>query len=80
MRNRDSGTLRGKRMTGFGRVSVRKQLYMSMLSAIQHNPVISKHYQHLLKNGKTKMVAIVACMRKLLTILNAMVKKNETWQ
>ena len=78
--NRDSGTLRGKRVTGFGRVNVRKQLYMPMLSAIQYNPVISNYYQHLLKNGKAKMVALVACMRKLLTILNAMVKKNETWQ
>lgn len=78
--NRDSGTLRGKRMTGFGRVDVRKQLYMPVLSATQHNPVIRAYYQRLLKNGKAKMVAIVACMRKLLTILNAMVKKNETWK
>jgi len=67
-------------MTGFGRVDVRKQLYMPMLSAIQHNPVIRAYYHRLLKNGKAEMVALVACMRKLLTILNAIVKKNEAWQ
>lgn len=78
--NRDSGTYRGKRMTGGGRVDVRKQLYMPALVAIQHNPVIRKYYQRLLKKGKAKMIAVVACMRKLLTILNAMVKKNEIWQ
>ncbi len=78
--NKDSGKLRGKRMTGGGRVDVRKQLYMPALVAIQHNPVIRKYYKHLLKKGKAKMVAVVACMRKLLTILNVMVKKNETWQ
>ena len=78
--NRDSGRLRGKRMTGGGRVNVRKQLYMPTLVAIQHNPVIRKYYNHLLKQGKVKMVAVVACMRKLLTILNSMVKKNESWK
>lgn len=78
--NRDSGTFRGKRMTGFGRVNIRKQLYMPTLVAVQHNPVISAYYKRLLKKGKAKMVAVVACMRKLLTILNAMVKKNETWK
>ena len=78
--NRDSGMFRGKRMTGGGRVDVRTQLHMPTLVAIQHNPVIRKYYQRLLKNGKAKMIAVVACMRKLLTILNAMVKKNETWK
>jgi len=78
--NRDSGKFRGKRMTGGGRVDVRTQLYMPTLSAIQHNPVIRNYYRHLLKQGKIKMVAVVACMRKLLTILNAIVKKNETWK
>jgi len=78
--NRDSGKLRGKRITGGGRVNVRNQLFMPALVAIQHNPVIRKYYHHLLKEGKVKMVAVVACMRKLLTILNAMVKKNESWK
>ena len=78
--NRDSGKLRGKRITGGGRVDVRNQLYMPALVAIQHNPVIRKYYKHLLKLGKVKMIAVVACMRKLLTILNAMVKKNESWK
>jgi len=68
---------RGKRMTGGGRVDVRTQFYMPTLVAIQHNPVIRKYYQRLLKNGKAKMIAVVACMRKLLTILNSIVKKKD---
>jgi transposase len=77
--NRDSGTFRGKRMTSGGRRMVRKQLYMPTLVAIQHNPVIRAYYQRLLKNGKSKMVALVASMRKILTILNAMVAHNQQW-
>jgi transposase len=77
--NRDSGLYRGKRMTGGGRHDLRAGLYMPTLVAIRHNPVIRAFYQHLLGHGKTKMVAVVAAMRKLLTILNALVKKNESW-
>jgi transposase len=77
--NRDSGTFRGKRMTGAGRRNVRSRLYMPTLVAIRHNPPIRRFYQHLLAKGKAKMTAIIACMRKLITILNTMVAKNEPW-
>lgn len=77
--NRDSGTFRGKRMTGGGRRDVRSRLYMPTLVAIRHNPVICQFYQRLLSNGKSKMTAIIACMRKLITILNTMIAKNEAW-
>lgn len=77
--NRDSGTFRGKRMTGAGRRDVRSRLYMPTLVAIRHNPPIRRFYQHLLAKGKAKMTAIIACMRKLITILNTMVAKNEAW-
>jgi len=77
--NRDSGTFRGKRMTGGGRKEVRTRLFMPTLVAIQHNPVIRVFYERLLKAGKTKMVAIIACMRKLLVILNSLVAKNQSW-
>jgi transposase len=77
--NRDSGTFRGKRMTGAGRRDVRSRLFMPTLVAIRFNPVISRFYKHLLAKGKVKMTAIIACMRKLLTILNFMVAKNEAW-
>jgi len=77
--NRDSGTFRGKRMTGAGRRDVKSRLYMPTLVAIRHNNVIRSFYQHLLSKGKPKMTAIIACMRKLITILNIMVAKNETW-
>ncbi len=75
--NRDSGTFRGKRMTGAGRRDVRSRLYMPTLVAIRHNQPIRRFYQHLLAKGKAKMTAIIACMRKLITILNTMVAKNE---
>lgn len=77
--NRDSGTFRGKRMTGAGRRNVRSRLYMPTLVAIRHNPPIRRFYQHLLAKGKAKMTPIIACMRKLITILNTMVAKNEAW-
>ena len=77
--NRDSGTFRGKRMTGAGRRDVRARLYMPTLVATRHNPVICRFYERLLANGKTKMTAIIACMRKLITILNIMAAKNELW-
>lgn len=77
--NRDSGMFRGKRMTGGGRRGVRSRLYMPVLSAIRYNPVIRKFYRHLLEEGKKKMTAVVAAMRKLVVILNTMVKNNQTW-
>lgn len=77
--NRDSGLFRGKRMTGGGRAQVRCALYMPMLAAVRHNPAIRVFYQRLVNNGKAKMVALVAAMRKLLTILNTMIKNNLLW-
>jgi len=78
--NRDSGQWRGSRHIEGGRRQVRQALYMATLSATRHNPVIRAFYQRLLANGKAKKVALVACMRKLLTILNAMVKKQQSWR
>jgi transposase len=70
----DSGKMRGKRRIGGGRGDVRKALYMSTLVATRHNPIIRVFYQRLLAAGKPKKVALTACMRKLLTILNAVVR------
>lgn len=78
--NHDSGKHRGKRMIQGGRTSVRCGLYMATLVATRHNPVIRDFYQRLLEKGKLKKVALVACMRKLLVILNAMIRDNRTWQ
>lgn len=78
--NRDSGPKRGKRRTFGGRASVRRALYMAALVASRCNPVIRRFYQRLLDCGKEKKVALTACMRKLLVILNAMVRKGETWR
>lgn len=78
--NRDSGTFRGKRMIGGGRASVRAVLYMATLTASRWNPVIKTFYKHLLASGKAKKSALVACMRKLLTILNAIVRDRTPWQ
>ena len=77
--NRDSGQFRGKRITGGGRREVRTALFMLTLSAIRWNPVIRNYWNHLISAGKSKMVAIVACMRKLIVILNSMVAKKEAW-
>lgn len=77
--NRDSGTMRGKRTIFGGRVQVRCALYMATLVAVRHNCVIKTFYARLLIAGKPKKVAIVACMRKLLTILNAMVRTGKKW-
>ena len=77
--NRDSGTYRGKRMVYGGRARVRSALYMATLVATQHNPVIRAFYHRLVEAGKAKKVALTACMRKLLTILNAMIKHNTPW-
>jgi transposase len=78
--NRDSGTLRGTRTTWGGRAHVRATLYMSTLVAVRYNPVLKAFYQRLCTAGKAKKVALTACMRKLLTILNAMVKHQKPWQ
>jgi transposase len=78
--NRDSGTLRGKRTIWGGRAVVRTALYMAALVATKWNPVIKAFYQRLLTTGKAKKVALVACMHKLLIILNAMVKQKTSWQ
>lgn len=77
--NRDSGQMRGKRAIFGGRADVRRALYMAVLVAIVHNPVIKAFYERLVAAGKPKKVAIVACMRKLITILNAMVKTGTSW-
>ena len=78
--NRDSGTYSGKRFIGGGRADVRRVLYMATLVATRFNQRIQVYYKHLLAKGKAKKVALVACMRKLLTILNTLVKKNELWK
>ncbi len=77
--NRDSGQFRGKRMTGGGRGEIRSLMHMPTLAAIRHNPVIRKYYQRLVSAGKIKMVAVTACMRKLIVIVNSMVAKKEAW-
>lgn len=71
---RDSGQMRGRRHIQGGRSQIRRTLYMATLTAARHNPVIRAHYQRLVAAGKFKKVALVACMRKLLTILNAMAR------
>ena len=78
--NDDSGTHHGRRFTWGGRRDVRAVLYMATLSATRHNPLIRAFYQHLRAVGKEFKVAMVACMRKLLTILNAMLKTNTPWR
>ena len=77
--NRDSGTLRGKRTVWGGRSQVRAALYMAALVATRYNPVLRDFYQRLCAAGKPKKVALTACMRKLLTILNVMVKHHSHW-
>jgi transposase len=78
--NRDSGTKSGKRFIGGGRGHVRRVLYMATLVAIRYNPSIKAFYVHLKSKGKESKVAIVACMRKLITLLNLLVKTNQMWQ
>ena len=77
--NCDSGTLRGTRHCWGGRAPVRSALYMATLSAIRCNPVIRRFYQRLIGAGKPRKVALTACMRKLLVILNAMVRDGAPW-
>ena len=78
--NRDSGKMRGRRTTWGGRAKVRCVLYMAALVASRRNPVLAAFYQRLLHAGKAKKLALTAVMRKLLTILNAMVRDNKRWQ
>lgn len=78
--NRDSGTLRGRRTVYGGRAEVRAVLYMGALVATHHNPVIKAFYERLRAAGKAKKVALTACMHKLLTIMNAMVRDLKPWQ
>lgn len=78
--NRDSGNFRGKRSVWGGRAKIRAVLYMSTLVATRHNAVIRAFYQRLCAAGKEKKVALTACMRKLLTILNAMIKHRTPWR
>ncbi len=76
----DSGKRQGKRYIRGGRAEVRCVLYMATVSAIMHNPPIKAMYERLKTAGKPSKLAITACMRKLLTILNAMLKNNQTWK
>ena len=77
--NRDSGQMRGRRRVFGGRAAVRSTLYMAILSAIRFNPVIKEFYERLVANGKENKVAMTACMRKLIVILNAMVRDQRPW-
>ena len=78
--NRDSGLLRGRRTVWGGRARVRATLYMATLTATRYNPVIRAFYERLCASGKAKKLAITACMRKMLTILNSMLRHHATWQ
>ena len=78
--NRDSGHFRGKRCISGGRADIRSVLYMATLAATRFNPVIKAFHKRLKEAGKVPKVAIVACMRKLLTILNAMIKTSQKWK
>ena len=77
--NRDSGKMRGKRQIWGGRARLRAVLYMGAMVASRFNPVIRDFYQRLLAAGKPKKVALTACMRKLLVILNSMLKRRSPW-
>jgi len=78
--NRDTGKSTGKRFCKGGRNQVRRVLYMATIAATRFNPVIKQHYQNLCNHGKLKKVALIACARKLLVTLNAMVRNNRAWQ
>ena len=77
--NKDSGSFKGTKSVWGGRAYIRSVLYMATLTAIRYNPVIKDFYNRLINVGKKKKIAITACMRKLLVIFNALVKKHETW-
>jgi transposase len=78
--NRDSGKFRGNRMIWGGRANVRAVLYMGTLAAVRYNPKLKAFYEHLLSQGKAKKVALIACMHKLLRILNAIIRDRKPWQ
>ncbi len=78
--NRDSGLMKGRRSVWGGRADVRTALYMATLSAVRFNPVISAFYVQLKEKGKKPKIALTACMRKLIVMLNAMMKNNEPWR
>jgi transposase len=78
--NRDSGRKRGYRKTKGGRPDVRRALYMATLTGIRYNPILKPHYEQLVERGKEKKVAITACMRKFLTILNAMMRDQQPFR
>jgi transposase len=77
--NHDSGQHKGKRMINGGRAHVRATLYMGAVVAMRHNPVIKAFYERLVERGKSKKLALTACVRKILVILNAMVRDNQPW-
>ncbi len=77
--NHESGSMAKKRRIRGGRAPIRTVLYMAMMSAIQHNPLIKAFFNKLVAQGKHKKVALTACMRKMMTILNAMVRDNQEW-
>ena len=77
---RDSGAFRGRRMVGGGRATIRAVLYMATISAVRCNPAIAAMYQRLVAAGKPAKLALTACMRKLLTILNAIAREQRPWQ
>jgi len=78
--NRDSGQMRGHRAIAGGRTAIRNVLYMATLTAIRWNPVIKAHYARIVETGRPKKLAIVACMRHLLTILNAIMRTALPWK
>jgi transposase len=78
--NRDSGFMQGKRSIWGGRATVRTALYMGALVAVRFNPILKAFYEKLCQAGKQKKVALIACARKLLTIMNSMIKNNTKWQ
>lgn len=72
--------MRGRRTTWGGRATVRSALYMATLVAVRHNPRLRVMYERLLERGKRKKVALIACMQKLLTIINAMIREGKPWR
>ena len=78
--NRESGRFKGMRKIQGGRHQVRTVLYMAMMSAIQSNPVFKSHYQKLVSAGKPKKVALIACVRKMIVILNSMLRDGVIWE
>ena len=77
--NRESGAYRGKRRIRGGRAIIRTVMFMAMMSTIQSNDKFKQEYQSLVAKGRSKKVALIACMRKMITILNMMVKSGQVW-